>query len=62
MGREGKKNSGRKTHDPSGEAMKLRSMRWTDAGWASVLYLGAARVRAIVIDEALRMKKRDGKK
>lgn len=43
--------AGRK-HKTPGEPLKTRAMRWTDAGWADVLYVGVDHVRELVKKEA----------
>lgn len=48
---------GPKTKSPTGEAMKARPMRWTDAGWADVLLIGTDRVRELVAREAARVRR-----
>jgi hypothetical protein len=49
--------AGRKPKSPSGERMKSRAMRWTDAGWADVLLIGMDRVRDLVAKEAAKLRK-----
>lgn len=48
--------SGRKTKSPTGDKLKGRGMRWTDAGWADVLLIGVDRVRELVAQEAARIR------
>ena len=50
--------AGRKPKSPSGEVMRGRSMRWTDAQWADVLLVTTDRVRELVSREATRLRKR----
>ena len=51
------RDQGRKPKSPSGEVMKTRAMRWTDAGWADVLLIGMDRVRELVRKEADKVRK-----
>lgn len=51
------RDQGRKTKSPTGEVMKTRAMRWTDAGWADVLLIGMDRVRELVRKEADKVRK-----
>lgn len=53
-----RKGAGRKPKSPTGELMKSRAMRWTDAGWADVLLIGMDRVRELVAKEAAKVRKR----
>jgi hypothetical protein len=46
------RGQGRKPKSASGEVMKSRAMRWTDAGWSDVLLIGIDRVRQLVADDA----------
>lgn len=55
-----REGAGRKTKSPSGELMKSRAMRWTDAGWADVLLIGMDRVRELVAKEAAKVRKQQG--
>ena len=52
-----REGAGRKPKDASGELMKTRAMRWTDAGWADVLLIGMDRVRELVAKEAAKVRK-----
>jgi len=52
-----RQGAGRKPKNPSGELMKSRAMRWTDAGWADVLLIGMDRVRELVAKEATKVRK-----
>ena len=54
------RGQGRKPKSPSGELMKSRAMRWTDAGWADVLLIGKDRVRELVAKEATKVRKQQG--
>ena len=54
------RGQGRKPKSPSGELMKSRAMRWTDAGWADVLLIGMDRVRELVAKEAAKVRKQQG--
>lgn len=54
------RGQGRKPKSPSGELMKSRAMRWTDAGWADVLLIGMDRVRELVAKEATKVRKQQG--
>lgn len=57
--RGGQRNgAGRKPKDASGEVMKSRAMRWTDAGWADVLLIGMDRVRELVAREAAKVRRK----
>jgi hypothetical protein len=47
-----REGAGRKPKSASGEPMKTRAMRWTDAAWADVLLIGMDRVRELVDEEA----------
>lgn len=49
--------AGRKPKTASGEIMKNHAMRWTDSGWADVLFIGMDRVRELVGREARRVRK-----
>jgi hypothetical protein len=51
------RGQGRKPKSASGELMKSRAMRWTDAGWADVLLIGMDRVRELVAKEATKVRK-----
>jgi hypothetical protein len=51
------RGQGRKPKSASGELMKSRAMRWTDAGWADVLLIGMDRVRELVAKEANKVRK-----
>lgn len=55
-----REGAGRKPKDASGELMKTRAMRWTDAGWADVLLIGMDRVRELVAKEAAKVRKQRG--
>jgi hypothetical protein len=55
-----REGAGRKPKAASGELMKSRAMRWTDAGWADVLLIGMDRVRALVAKEAAKVRKQQG--
>ena len=52
--------AGRKPKSKTGELMKTRAMRWTDAGWADVLLIGMDRVRELVAKEAAKVRKLRG--
>ena len=54
------RGQGRKPKSASGELMKSRAMRWTDAGWADVLLIGMDRVRELVAKEATKVRKQQG--
>lgn len=54
------RGQGRKPKSASGELMKTRAMRWTDAGWADVLLIGMDRVRDLVAKEAAKLRKKQG--
>lgn len=54
------RRQGRKPKSASGELMKSRAMRWTDAGWADVLLIGIDRVRELVAKEAAKLRKQQG--
>lgn len=51
------RGQGRKPKSASGELMKSRAMRWTDAEWAEVLLIGMDRVRELVAKEAAKVRK-----
>jgi hypothetical protein len=51
------RGQGRKPKSASGELMKSRAMRWTDAGWADVLLIGMDRVRELVAKDAAKVRK-----
>lgn len=51
------RGQGRKPKSASGELMKSRAMRWTDAGWADVLLIGMGRVRELVSKDAAKVRK-----
>lgn len=55
-----REGAGRKPKSASGELMKSRAMRWTDAGWADVLLIGMDRVREIVAKEAAKIRRQQG--
>lgn len=55
-----REGAGRKPKSTSGELMKNRAMRWTDAGWADVLLIGMDRVRELVAKEAAKVRKQQG--
>ena len=55
-----REGAGRKPKSASGELMKSRAMRWTDAGWADVLLIGMDRVRELVAKEAAKVRKQQG--
>lgn len=55
-----REGAGRKPKSASGELMKSRAMRWTDAGWADVLLIGMDRVRELVVKEAAKVRKQQG--
>jgi hypothetical protein len=52
-----REGAGRKPKSKTGELMKSRAMRWTDAGWADVLLIGMDRVRELVAREASKVRK-----
>jgi hypothetical protein len=52
-----RKGAGRPTKDAAGERMENHSMRWTEPGWADVLYIGADRVRELVARDAAKKRK-----
>lgn len=52
------RGQGRKPKSATGELMKTRPMRWTDSGWADVLFVGTDRVRELVRKEAAKMRKK----
>jgi hypothetical protein len=54
-------NSGPKPKSPTGERTKNRCMRWTDSGWADVLFIGMDRVRELVAAEAKKARKTPAK-
>lgn len=54
------RGQGRKPKSTSGELMKTRAMRWTDAGWADVLLIGMDRVRELVAKDAAKVRKQQG--
>jgi hypothetical protein len=54
------RGQGRKPKSASGELMKSRAMRWTDAGWADVLLIGMDRVRELVTKDAAKLRKQQG--
>jgi len=54
------RGQGRKPKSASGELMKSRAMRWTDAGWADALLIGMDRVRELVAKEAAKVRKQQG--
>lgn len=54
------RGQGRKPKSKTGELMKSRAMRWTDAGWADVLLIGMDRVRELVAKEAAKVRKQQG--
>jgi len=65
MSNEGKRGGAREGAGPkpksaSGELMKSRAMRWTDAGWADVLLIGTDRVRELVAKEAAKVRRQQG--
>lgn len=51
------RGQGRKPKSASGELMKSRAMRWSDAGWADVLLIGMDRVRELVAKDAAKLRK-----
>ncbi len=51
------RGQGRKPLSPSGEKMKTRAMRWSDADWNDVLYIGAEKVRELTRKEAARLRR-----
>jgi hypothetical protein len=53
-----KRGPGRKPKERSGELLKQRSIRMSDACWAAFQYLGLDRVRALIKNKAARMKRR----
>ena len=53
-----REGAGRKPKSKTGELMKTRAMRWTDAGWADVLLIGMDRVRELVAKEAAKVRKK----
>lgn len=55
-----REGAGRKPKSASGELMKTRAMRWTDAGWDDVLLIGIDRVRELVAKEAAKLRKKQG--
>ena len=55
-----REGAGRKPKSKTGELMKSRAMRWTDAGWADVLLIGMDRVRELVAREAAKVRKQQG--
>lgn len=55
-----REGAGRKPKSKTGELMKTRAMRWTDAGWADVLLIGMDRVRELVAKEAAKVRKLRG--
>jgi hypothetical protein len=57
-----REGAGRKPKNASGEPMKNRAMRWTEAGWADVLLIGMDRVRELVAKEAKKVIASDSKK
>ena len=52
-----REGAGRKPKNASGELMKSRAMRLTDAGWSDVLLIGMDRVRELVAKEATKVRK-----
>ena len=52
------RGQGRKPKSPTGEVAKTRAMRWTDADWSDVLFIGLDRVRELVRKEAAKMRKK----
>ncbi len=54
------RGQGRKPKSASGELMKSRAMRLTDAGWADVLLIGMDRVRELVTKDAAKLRKQQG--
>lgn len=52
-----REGAGRKPKSTSGEVMSTRAMRWTDAGWADVLFIGMDRVRELVAKEAAKVRR-----
>ena len=52
-----REGAGRKPKDAGGELMKPHAMRWTDAGWADVLFIGMDRVRELVAKEAAKLRR-----
>jgi hypothetical protein len=48
--------SGRKPLDPSGEAMKARRIRMTDAQWADAKLLGDDAVRTLITKAARKLR------
>jgi len=55
-----RQGAGRKPKSKTGELMRTRAMRWTDAGWADVLLIGMDRVRQLVAKEAAKVRKQQG--
>lgn len=55
-----REGAGRKPKSQSGELMKTRATRWTDAGWSDVMLIGMDRVRALVAKEAAKVRKQQG--
>lgn len=55
-----RQGAGRKPKSKTGELMRTRAMRWTDAGWADVLLIGMDRVRQLVAKEATKLRKAQG--
>lgn len=51
------RGQGRKAKDPSGEVMRVRKIRMTDAQWSEVLLITPARVRELVVKEAAKVRR-----
>lgn len=53
------RGQGRKPKSPTGEVMRPHAMRWTDSGWADVLYIGMDTVREMTRKAAAKKRKQN---